>query len=98
MAGYEDEVVPCPDCGLPARRMPFCAGVAIRGETVAKPMMRREKNPSLTHGYMDMDRFQEAHESVLRESRKRGVKPPDLFAEAKRRVASGEVTESRIAR
>lgn len=98
MAGYEDEEVPCPDCGLPARRMPYCVGVAIRGDTVAKELPGKDSGAITKHGYMNLDLAFEAIENVQRESRKRGKEPPDLFAEAKRRVVSGEVTESRIAK
>ena len=89
---------PCEVCGLPAQRLPFYTDTAIQGETVAKPSRHRDKNPSLRHGYMDLDRAFEAMDGVQRDARKRGVEPPDLFAEARRRVESGEATESRIGR
>lgn len=97
VAGVEVGLLPCPACGRQARRVPFCESVSIQGETVAK-VRYREQNPSLRHGYMDMDRFKEAHQDVLRASRKAGVEPPDLFAEARRRVESGEVTKSAVGR
>lgn len=98
VASYDADERPCSVCGLPARRLPFCAGVAIRGETVAKALPGKDTGAITKHGYMNLDLAFEAIENVQRESRKRGREPPDLFAEAKRQVASGEVTESRIAK
>lgn len=83
VAGYEDAEVPCPDCGLPARRMPYCVGVEIRGDTVSKPTPTRERR-------INLGRFQDAHQEMLHDCERAGVEPPDCFQIAKDRIRKGD--------
>ena len=83
VAGYEDVEVPCPECGLPSRRMPYCVGVAIRGDTVSKPTPTREHR-------INLDRFQDAQLEIQHDCARAGVEPPDCYQIAKDRIKKGD--------
>jgi hypothetical protein len=69
--------VPCA-CGLAAQREVVPSRVGVTGVTV--PPMRERKLP--------ISRFQEAHGTLLHESAKAGVEPPDTWSAAKRAAAA----------
>jgi putative FmdB family regulatory protein len=95
VAPFDASERPCPECGLPAQRA-FCSGLpAIKGDTV--PKVCGQSSAITKHGYIDVDQAFDAIDDVQRTARKQGVEPPDLFREARRRVAAGEATERRIA-
>jgi len=77
---HDTDVITCGSCTAPARRIILSAPL-VNGFT---PRPTKEAP-------IHVSRFQEAHGEMLRDHEKAGIPPPDFYAEAKRRVARGDV-------
>lgn len=80
LAGFDVSEIVCPACGLPARR----SAVNLIRHTGFVP------TPTKEH-YIPLSRAIEAQHEMVYQAEKHGVQAPDLWKEAKRRVAAGEV-------
>jgi len=76
IAGRDDDSLPCETCGESARRI-VTTVPGINGGSIP-PMASRP---------IDLERFQNAHEDILADAKRAGVKPPDVLADARRQAA-----------
>ena len=69
-------VIPCPACGLDARRVPIYESQYINGETVAKgTKATRAGNIKNKHGQVRLSLYQEAAEELAHAQREQDVVP-----------------------
>lgn len=78
----ETDAIDCGFCGEAARRV-VSAG-AVAGAIGFTPRPTREH-------YVHLDRAVNAQHEIIDQCRRAGIQPPDLYGEAKRRIAAGEV-------
>lgn len=79
-ASRDTSALACPECGAAAARVTLTAP-SINGFV---------RKPTREH-YVNLNRFVEAQGELVEDARRMGIAPPDLYGEAQRRVAAGEV-------
>ena len=80
--GYSVDLIYC-SCGLPAQRQPFTRG-HLPGVSGFVPTPTAQR-------YVNLNRAIEQQHEMVYLAEKHGILPPDPWAIAKRRIATGEV-------